>query len=54
MSDHVTRGNLRALLKYVAFLALLICVYAVLFHVIKGQVEHEEHSWITGFYWTSW
>jgi Trk K+ transport system NAD-binding subunit len=52
MSDHVTRGNLRALLKYVAFLTLLICVYAVLFHVIKGQVEHEEHSWVTGFYWT--
>ena len=23
-----------------------------MFHVIKGSVEGEEHSWITGFYWT--
>ena len=24
----------------------------MLFHVIKVQVEGEQHSWITGFYWT--
>jgi Trk K+ transport system NAD-binding subunit len=47
-----TRANLAALLKYFAFLLLLITAYAVLFHVIKFRVEGEEYSWITGFYWT--
>ena len=30
----------------------LVTLYAVLFHVIKLNVEHEQHSWVTGFYWT--
>jgi hypothetical protein len=47
-----TRENLAALLKYFAFLVLMITVYAVLFHVIMGSVEGRQHSWITGFYWT--
>ncbi len=51
-SDREARGNLRALGKYLAFLAGLIAVYAVLFHVIKLNVEHEQHSWVTGLYWT--
>jgi Trk K+ transport system NAD-binding subunit len=46
------RANFRAFLKYVATLAALITLYAVVFHVIKIRVEGEEHSWITGFYWT--
>ena len=33
-------------------LLALITVYAVVFHVIKVHVEGEQHSWITGFYWT--
>lgn len=52
VTDREQRANLRALLKYLAFLALLVTAYAVLFHVIKLNVEHEAHSWITGFYWT--
>jgi voltage-gated potassium channel len=51
-TDREARGNLRALAKYLAFLATLVTIYAILFHVIKLNVEHEEHSWITGFYWT--
>jgi len=47
-----SRANLRALLKYVLTLFAIITLYAVLFHVIKGTVEGEQHSWITGFYWT--
>jgi Trk K+ transport system NAD-binding subunit len=47
-----TRTNLAALFKYFAFLALMITGYAVLFHVIMGGVEGQQHSWITGFYWT--
>ena len=51
-SEGETRENLTALLKYFAFLLVMITVYAVLFHVIMGSVEGKEHSWITGFYWT--
>ena len=52
MSDRAQRANLRGLLKYIGFLVALVTVYAVLFHVIKTTVEGEQHSWITGFYWT--
>jgi voltage-gated potassium channel len=52
IGNREARGNVRALLKYLLTLATLITVYAVLFHIIKGSVEGEEHSWITGFYWT--
>jgi voltage-gated potassium channel len=47
-----TRANLAVLLKYVAFLALLVTADAVIFHLIMGLVEGQQHSWITGFYWT--
>lgn len=50
--DHEARANLRALTKYLAFLVALVAVHALVFHVIKLQVEHERHSWVTGFYWT--
>lgn len=52
MTERETRTNLRALGGYLGFLSLLISVYAVLFHVIKLYAEGEQHSWITGFYWT--
>jgi voltage-gated potassium channel len=52
VTDREQRANLRALLGYLAFLASLVCLYAVLFHIIKLNVEGEQHSWITGFYWT--
>jgi Trk K+ transport system NAD-binding subunit len=51
-SQPEARANLGALAKYFAFLVGLVAVYAVLFHVIKLQVEGEPHSWITGVYWT--
>src|SRR5688572_27993186 len=47
-----TRTNLAALLKYFAFLVAMITGYAVVFHLIMGSVEGQQHSWITGFYWT--
>ena len=52
VGDRTARTNIRSLLKYVLALAALVTIYAFLFHVIKIQVEGEEHSWITGFYWT--
>jgi Trk K+ transport system NAD-binding subunit len=51
-TDREARANLRALVKYFGFLVALVAVYAVVFHVIKLEVEHEQHSWVTGFYWT--
>jgi voltage-gated potassium channel len=52
MRNREARANLRALLKYLLMLFALITLYAVLFHIIKISVEGEQHSWITGFYWT--
>lgn len=46
------RTNLRSLFRYVAFLAALVTLYAVVFHLIMERVEDQSHSWITGFYWT--
>jgi voltage-gated potassium channel len=51
-ADREAGANLRALARYLGFLAALVTAYAILFHVIKASVEHEQHSWITGFYWT--
>jgi Trk K+ transport system NAD-binding subunit len=51
-TDREARANLRALITYLAFLVVLVAVYAVVFHAIKLEVEHERHSWVTGFYWT--
>jgi voltage-gated potassium channel len=52
MGSPEARTNLRALMRYVLTMIALVTVYAVLFHVIKIQVEGEQHSWVTGFYWT--
>ena len=52
VGDRNAQANIRSLLKYLLTLASLITVYAIIFHIIKVQVEGEQHSWITGFYWT--
>ena len=52
LGDEELRKNVRALLKYGAFLVAVIAVYSVLFHVIMIHVEHRDHSWVTGIYWT--
>lgn len=51
-SERELRTNLTSLLRYIAFLAALVTLYAVLFHMIMERVEHQSHSWVTGFYWT--
>jgi voltage-gated potassium channel len=52
LSQQQTRRNLKALLKYVLFLILVVIVYAVLFHWIMLGIEKQDHSWLTGIYWT--
>ncbi|MFW6330363.1 MAG: potassium channel family protein, partial [Gemmatimonadota bacterium] len=46
-----TRRNLALLTRFLVVLLTLIMVYSVLFHVIM-EYEGQDHSWVTGFYWT--
>ncbi len=52
VSQREMRGNLRALLRYLLLLLAIITSYTVLFHVIMVYLEGQQHSWVTGFYWT--
>jgi len=46
-----TRRNIRLLFRFLLALTGLVIVYSVLFHVLMVY-EGQEHSWITGVYWT--
>ena len=43
--------NIRFMLRFTAFVLVLIAVYMLLFHFIMGY-EGQEHSYLTGLYWT--
>ncbi len=45
------RRNTSLLLKFLATLLGMICVYSVIFHMIMAW-EGQDHTWFTGFYWT--
>ena len=51
LTQRETRRNLQALLRYLLFLLAVVVTYSVLFHVLMLR-EGQEHSWLTGFYWT--
>lgn len=46
-----TRRNMRLLARFLALLAGMIIAYSALFHVLMAR-EGQDHSWITGLYWT--
>jgi voltage-gated potassium channel len=50
--DREARSNIGGLMKYLLFLAALVTLHTILFHLIKLHVEGENYSWVTGFYWT--
>jgi len=50
--DVQLRRNIKGLLKYLVFLGAVILVYSVLFHVLMLRFEGQDHSWLTGVYWT--
>lgn len=50
-SEKRARQNVRALLKFLAFLTAIISVYSILFHLFMAY-EGRAYSWITGVYWT--
>jgi len=52
LRDEQLQKNSRALVKYLTFLALVVALYSVAFHAIMIGIEGQDHSWITGVYWT--
>ncbi len=51
LEERESRRNMRALAKYVALLVASIGVFTVAFHAIMVY-EGQQHSWLTGLYWT--
>lgn len=51
LSEREQRQNVRALVRYVILLLLIMASYTVLFHLIMIHVEDQRHSWLSGFYW---
>lgn len=43
--------NVRLLLRFAAALLFLILIYSATFHLLM-KYEKQEHSWLTGLYWT--
>jgi Trk K+ transport system NAD-binding subunit len=43
--------NVRMLMKFLLILASMVTVYSILFHFLM-ILEDQQHSWITGFYWS--
>ena len=52
LTEKETRRNLKALFKFLIFLALVIVAFSVIFHVIMDKVEGRYFSFVTGVYWT--
>ncbi len=46
-----TRRNVAYFLRFLALLIALIALFSILFHYIM-MYEGQEHSWLTGVYWT--
>ncbi|MEO0454349.1 MAG: NAD-binding protein [Verrucomicrobiota bacterium] len=51
VNDPSARKNLGALRSYLYVLVGIIVAYSLLFHVIM-EYEGQNHTWLTGFYWT--
>ena len=46
-----SKRNLKFLIIFIIFLVFVTTLYSILFHYIMAY-EGQQHSWITGFYWT--
>jgi voltage-gated potassium channel len=51
LQDRTSRTNLKALVRLLSVLIGLITLFSVLFHLLMER-EGQQHSWMTGFYWT--
>ena len=45
------RTNFRILVNLLLVLTLIVGAYTVAFHLIMAR-EGQDHSWLSGFYWT--
>ena len=52
MEESQMQRNVRALIKYVLFVLLVMLLFTIAFHYLMLQVEGQEHSWLSGLYWT--
>ena len=51
LQDREARRNIAALTKFLVLLAATIALFSVAFHAIM-VLENQQHSWLTGVYWT--
>jgi len=51
LQDRTSKRNFILLAKFFGFLALIIFIYSILFHVLM-LFEGRNFTWVTGFYWT--
>ena len=51
LEQREARRNLRGFAGYLLLLGATVVVYSLLFHAIMER-EGQDHSWLTGFYWT--
>lgn len=51
ISNRNTNTNIKRLLRFLLILVGMILLYGVIFHEIM-EMEGQDHSWMTGFYWT--
>jgi Trk K+ transport system NAD-binding subunit len=51
LQSRPTRRNLHSLGRFLAFLGVMMLVYSIAFHFLMAA-EGQQHSWITGLYWT--
>ena len=46
------RRNFAPFVRFMVFLLLVMVFYTVAFQFLMVRIEGQEHSWISGFYWT--
>ncbi len=51
LETRTSRTNLLALVKLLAVLFALVTIYSISFHYLMAH-EGQEHTWMTGLYWT--
>jgi Trk K+ transport system NAD-binding subunit len=51
LENRMGRSNILVLVKLVTVFLALVVLYSVTFHVLM-ELEGQDHSWMTGFYWT--
>ncbi|AXJ00366.1 Trk K+ transport system, NAD-binding component [Cyclonatronum proteinivorum] len=51
MQEKEAKSNLSGLMKFLLFLAAIIALFSILFHLLMVY-EGQDHSWVSGFYWT--